>query len=298
MSAGLDARHVRRAFARAAQSYEAHAVLQREVATRLLERLDGTTLQPARVLDVGSGPGAGAAALHARYADAEVIALDLALPMLHAAAHRAGDPPAFARIAGDAQALPLADGSIDIVHSNLCLQWCDDPPRVLREFRRVVEPGGMILFSTFGPDTLMELRVAFAEVDGEPHVSRFADMHVIGDALVAQGFRDPVLERDEFVLTYADVATLMRDLRAIGATNADTGRRRSLTGKRRLAQATEAYDAFRDPDGRLPATYEVIYVQAIAPPVGQPQRGADGDDIAAFPIEGLRGSRLRGGRPR
>jgi malonyl-CoA O-methyltransferase len=297
MSGRLDPRHIRRAFARAARNYDAHAVLQAEVGSRLRERAELLQRPPRRVLDVGAGTGIGSVALRERFAHAEVVALDLAAPMLHVARARSGSQRIDA-VLGDAHALPFADGTFDLLHANLCLQWCDEPPRVLREFRRVVEPGGMILFSTFGPDTLMELRVAFAEVDGEPHVSRFADMHVIGDALVAQGFRDPVLERDEFVLTYADVATLMRDLRAIGATNADTGRRRSLTGKRRLAQATEAYDAFRDPDGRLPATYEVIYVQAIAPPVGQPQRGADGDDIAAFPIEGLRGSRLRGGRPR
>jgi malonyl-CoA O-methyltransferase len=291
MSAGLDARHVRRAFARAAQSYEAHAVLQREVATRLLERLDGTTLQPARVLDVGSGPGAGAAALHARYADAEVIALDLALPMLHAAAHRAGDPPAFARIAGDAQALPLADGSIDIVHSNLCLQWCDDPGLAMAEFGRVLRPGGLLLFTTFGPATLHELRTAFAEADATPHVSRFIDMHDIGDALLASGFRDPVLERDDFTLTYSDAWTLMRELRAIGATNADVKRQRTLTGKAHLRRVVAAYEQFRQ-DGVLPATYEVVYAQAFAPGAGQPRR-TPGGDIASFPVDRLRGSRRR-----
>jgi malonyl-CoA O-methyltransferase len=257
----------------------------------LLERLDGTTLQPARVLDVGSGPGAGAAALHARYADAEVIALDLALPMLHAATHRAGDPPAFARIAGDAQALPLADGSIDIVHSNLCLQWCDDPGLAMAEFGRVLRPGGLLLFTTFGPATLHELRTAFAEADATPHVSRFIDMHDIGDALLASGFRDPVLERDDFTLTYSDAWTLMRELRAIGATNADVKRQRTLTGKAHLRRVVAAYEQFRQ-DGVLPATYEVVYAQAFAPGVGQPRR-TPGGDIASFPVDRLRGSRWR-----
>lgn len=291
MSAGLDARHVRHAFGRAAASYEAHAVLQNEVASRLLERLDGIAMQPVRVLDAGSGPGAGAAALHARFPDADVIALDLALPMLQASARHAGHPPAFVRVGADVQALPLADASIDLVHSNLCLQWCDDPGLALAEFGRVLRPGGLLLFSTFGPGTLHELRSAFAEADSAPHVSRFIDMHDIGDGLLTSGFRDPVLERDDFTLTYADALALMRELRAIGATNADAKRQRTLTGKAHLQRVVAAYESFRR-DGVLPATYEVVYAQAFAPAPGQPRRTAGGD-IASFPIERLRGSRRR-----
>lgn len=291
MSAGLDRSHVRRAFGRAAQSYEAHAPLQAEVGLRLRERLDETALAPQRVLDVGCGPGAGGAALAARFPDAELIALDLALPMLQAAQVHLGERPNAARVCADAQALPLADASVDLVHSNLCLQWCDDPGLALDEFRRVLRPGGVLLFSTFGPDTLKELRAAFAAVDATPHVSRFVDMHDIGDALLSTGFRDPVLERDDFVLTYTDARTLMRELRAIGATNADAQRARALTGKAHLTRVVEAYEAFRR-DGVLPATYEVVYAQAQAPEPGQPRRHG-GADVASFPIERLRGSRRR-----
>ena len=307
MSAGLDVAHIRRAFGRAAASYAAHAVLQAEVAARLRERLDeDAEFAPARVLDVGSGPGAGSMALRARYPHAEVIALDIALPMLKTGSEyisaetraRAAVQP-FRKcaltpflICADAQALPLADASIDLVHSNLCLQWCEDPGLALAEFRRVLRPGGRLLFSTFGPDTLKELRAAFAQVDSAPHVSRFIDMHDIGDALLVSGFRDPVLERDDFTLTYADARSLMHELRALGATNADAQRTRTLTGKTHLQRVIAAYEPFRR-DGVLPATYEVVYAQALAPEPGQPRRSG-GADIASFPVERLRGSRRHG----
>ena len=306
MSAGLDRGHIRRAFGRAATTYSAHAALQVEVATRLREHLDDIEdFASRRMVDIGCGPGEGCAALRARYPDADLIALDLALPMLrmgsglfsgprddgdHAHAVGNGPNPVFA-VCADAQALPLADASVDLVYSSLCLQWCEDPGLALAEFRRVLRADGLLLFSTFGPDTLKELRAAFAEVDRTPHVSRFIDMHDIGDALLTSGFRDPVLERDDFTLTYADARELMRELRAIGATNADAQRQRSLTGKTHLARAVAAYERFRRV-GVLPATYEVIYAIARAPEPGQPVRG-HGGDVASFPIERLRGSRRR-----
>jgi malonyl-CoA O-methyltransferase len=318
MSAGLDRGHIRRAFGRAATTYAEHAVLQAEVGERLRERLDeAPDFVPARMLDVGCGPGGGSHALRARYPQAQIIALDLALPMLAEAGKRGSeslfgdgsrpepsfhvsksdsDPlfldPLFL-LCADAQALPLADASVDLVHSNLCLQWCEDPGLALAEFRRVLRPGGHLLFSTFGPDTLKELRAAFAKVDNTPHVSRFIDMHDIGDALLVGGFRDPVLEREDFLLTYADAGALMRELRAIGATNADAQRTRALTGKTHLRNVYAAYEEFRR-DGVLPATYEVVYAHAIAPQPGQPRRTPDGD-VASFPIERLRGSRIRSG---
>jgi malonyl-CoA O-methyltransferase len=287
MTPPLDTRQVRHAFGRAASTYDAHAVLQHEVERRLLERLEYLESAPARVLDIGCGPGRAALAMRRRWKSARVIALDLALPMLRRI--RPGWRRPVVRINADARTLPLADASIDVVFSNLCLQWIDDVPALFEEFRRVLRPQGYLAISTFGPDTLHELRAAWAQVDRAPHVGRFADIARIGDALLQAGFRDPVLDAEHFTVTYADAGALMRDLKAIGATNADASRARGLTGRSRWRQMLDGYETFRR-DGVLPATYEVIYAHAWGPDPGQPRRGRGGE-IASFPVERLRGSR-------
>lgn len=288
----IDPNVVRRAFARAAARYDATAVLQHEVEARLLERVDELGIAPARVLDLGAGTGGGTASLRKRFGAALVVALDQALPMLREAGRRRGWWKPFQRVAGDANALPLREASLDLVFSSLCLQWCPDLPRVFGELRRVLKPGGALLFTTFGPETLHELRGAWAAADGAPHVNRFADLPEIGDALLAAGFRDPVVDLDTITVTYRDARTLMRELREIGAGNADAARPRGLTGKARLARVLAAYEAHRRADGTLPATYEVIHARAIAPDPGQPRRQG-GAEIAAIPIERLRGSRVK-----
>jgi malonyl-CoA O-methyltransferase len=284
----LDPRHIRRAFGRAAPDYARHAVLQREVEDRLLERLDYVESAPQRVLDIGCGPGRAVTAMRRRWKSAQVIALDLALPMLRQV--RSGWLRPMSRVCADARALPLADASIDVLFSNLCIQWIDDLPALFDEFRRVLRPGGYLAISTFGPDTLHELRAAWAAADHAPHVSGFADIARVGDALLAVGLRDPVLDAERFTLTYADANTLMRELKAIGATNADARRIRGLTGKAHFRRALETYEGFRK-DGVLPATYEVVYAHAWGAEPGQPRRRRGGGEIASFPADRLRGSR-------
>ena len=259
----FDARQVRRAFSRASASYASAAALQREVEGRLLESLDLLALtpdrdkdwQPGLVLDVGCGPGHAAQAMRQRWPKARIVALDLALPMLRAMPARTGWNPLrrpVDRVCADLRALPLADGSVDVLFSNLCLQWVADLPAAFAGFRRVLRPGGVLLCSTFGPDTLWELREAFARADDAvPHVSPFANIAQFGDALMHAGFRDPVLDRDLFVRGHPDLPDLMRELRAIGATNALHARRHALTGRARFAAAADAYEPLRGPDGLL-----------------------------------------------
>lgn len=297
----FDPRHVRRAFSRASSSYADAAKLQHEVEARLLESLDyyaegraADVQTPAVVVDLGCGPGGASRAMRARWPKAQVLSIDLALPMLRAQV----DPPAgligalrqrFARaperVCADARALPLAEHSVDLLFSNLCLQWVEDLPAVFAGFRRALKPGGMLVLSTFGPDTLYELRGAFASADAVPHVSPFASIAQFGDALIASGFRNPVLDRDELVTRYDDLPALMRELRAIGATNALRARRHTLTGKARFAAAANAYEAHRD-NGRLPATWEIISALAWAPEHGVAIREG-GEDVARFPASGI-----------
>lgn len=292
----LDIARVRRAFSRAAPAYDALAVLQHQVESELLDRLTLLRDAPLRVLDVGTGPGRASAAMRKRFPNAEVIALDMALPMLRVAKSRAGWWRPFRRVCGDARALPIADQSVDLLFSSLCLQWCEDLNPVFAEFRRVLRPGGWLFFSTFGPDTLTELRQSFAAVDSDPHVNIFIDMHDIGDRLLAAGFRDPMLDVEHYSLRYSDPKILMRELKGIGAGNADAGRSRGLTGKRKLAAMLQAYERFRGDDERVPASYEVVYAQAIAPDASQPRRG-DGGDIASVPLDALR-AQLKARKPR
>ena len=288
----LDSPSVRRAFERAAATYDSAAVLDREIGQRMAERLGVVKLEPAAILDAGCGTGEGIAELRTRFPDAAIVGLDIAFAMLTAARRRlsasAAERRTLARLFGaggqrasgalvcaDLGRLPFAGDAFDLVWSNLALQWINDPPVAFAEFRRVLSVGGLLMFTTFGPDTLAELRAAFARVDRAPHVSRFVDMHDVGDMLLDAGFAEPVMDMEKLTLTYLDADALMRDLKATGARNATVGRRRGLTGRRRWAGLTDSLEAFRR-EGRLPATFEVIYGHAWKP---EPRTAADGRAI-------------------
>ncbi|MGM0677414.1 malonyl-ACP O-methyltransferase BioC [Ectothiorhodospira marina] len=265
----LDKRRVRATFDQAAASYDEAAVLQREVCSRLLERLQWVKLDPARVLDAGAGTGQGARGLRRMYRGGRVVALDLSPAMLRATARGAGWWRKPGLVCADVESLPFAEASFDLIFSSLTVQWCNDLDRALAEFRRVLAPQGLLMFTTLGPDTLVELRRAWEAVDGCAHVNAFMDMHDIGDALVRAGFADPVMDVERMTVTYPDVRGLMRDLKAIGATNALSGRGRGLTSPGRLRALETAYEEYRQ-EGLLPASYEVVFGHAWVPDAPAP----------------------------
>jgi malonyl-CoA O-methyltransferase len=272
---------LRDAFERAATTYDAHGVLQREVGRRLLEHLDGIRIDPAVVLDLGCATGAGYEGLLRRFPRADIVGLDIAMTMLRTAAARTPWWKRLLRrqvpplVCGDAQRLPLAAASVQLIFSNLMLQWCD-AEAVFAEAARVLPQGGLFMFSTFGPDTLKELRAAFAAVGAGDRINTFVDMHDLGDALVHAGFADPVMEMEMVTLEYSTVDALVNDLRHVGS-HARLASAAPL-GRTRWPAMAAAYEKTRRA-GALPASYEVIYGHAWKVP---PRKIADGRQVIGF----------------
>jgi len=263
-AAMIDKQKARLAFSRAADRYDEVAVLQREIGNRMLERLELVRIKPKTVLDLGAGTGVATAELIRRYPRSRVLALDFALPMLFQVRARGRRFRKPHSLCADLEQLPLADRSVDLIYSNAAIQWSNDLEQTFGELIRILKPGGLLMFTTFGPDTLKELREAWSEADDHSHVSLFPDMHDVGDALVRARFAEPVMDVDRITMTYESVGKLMRDLKILGAHNVTQGRHRGLTGKGRLQAMSRAYERFRA-DGLLPASYEVVYGHAWAP---------------------------------
>jgi len=283
----LDRRLLKQRFDAAATRYDSADVLAREIARRMDERLDYIRIAPKLIIDLGCGTGTDLLKLATRFPEAELIGLDFSLPMLKQCQQRITPPSGRARrflerltgspsrgtalIAADANALPLPRASVSLAWSNLMLPGLHDPLPALQELHRVLEVGGLLMFSSFGPDTLRELREALPDRAGE-RVHRFIDMHDIGDVLVKAGFSDPVMDMEILTLTYSDLDSLLSDLRTSGGNNAALSRPRGLCGRNGWAAARAHYERLRT-EGRLPATFEVIQGHAWKAPAKTTEDG-------------------------
>lgn len=293
----LAPRAVRLQFARRAGLDEAQ-FLYAEIARRMAERLTLIKLAPAAILDCGCGGGSARTLLLERYRDARYLGLDSAFAQARGAARHAGTVPAWQRwlgrgpqhafVVGDAAALPLAGASVDLVWSNLMLHWHGDPPRVFAEWHRVLRPEGLLLFSSFGPDSCKELRAAVAAAGLDLPTLAFVDMHDFGDMMIAQGYADPVMDQERLCLRYADAERLLAEVHALGG-NAAAARRRGLLGRHARQRLIDALEAQRGEDGRIALTFEVAYGHAWR------VAGRSVRSEALIPINAIGGRRPRGG---
>lgn len=257
--------HIINSFNRAAKTYDKAAILQREIAERLLDHLEPMRLQPKVILDLGSAIGYTAKLLKKRYPKATIVSIDIAENMLREAKRKGGWFHKPLCVCGDIERLPFQKSSIDLIFSNLALSWCLDLPSTFQQIRRSLRPDGLFLFSTLGPDTLKELRESWMSVDDNVHTHRFVDMHDIGDALIHAKFLDPVMEMDSLIMEYSDPTILLKDLKNTGSYNISAVRTKGLMGKNHWQKFINAYQKYRQENSSFPATFEIIYGHAWAP---------------------------------
>jgi malonyl-CoA O-methyltransferase len=277
---------LRQLFDRAAVRYDRHAALEQEVGRRLLERLAFQRRPARRILDLGCGTGLAGAELKRRNRKSEVIGLDFSVGMLKQMKKRSGLLRPLRPVCADFSELPLADQSIDLVISNLAFQWCASLDELFNEIRRVLSPGGMLLFSSLGVGTLQELAAACESLDGSARMAPFADILEVGDALMAAGFREPVMDAERITVDYPAVSDLLEELEATGMAGFLPGGSPAGGSSREL---DTAYAPFKRVD-RYPVSFEVVYGAAFGPETGQPRKTAQGD-IVTFSVDALRKSK-------
>lgn len=256
---------IARSFSLAAKEYDQHAFIQKEIGKRLLDRLDLMKNPPLAILDVGAGTGFITRQLQNKFPKSRLYGLDLAQGMMNYAKSKQpwqiwNKKPFY--ICGDMEFLPFANNSFDLIFSNFTLQWSCALGKVFAEFKRILKPKGMLLFSTLGPQTLYELRNSWAKADNFTHVNDFLDMHDSGDLLLNTNFAHPVMDMEMITITYPRVEHLLKDLKATGARNMNLKRPPGCISKNKFLQMLNAYETFKQPDGLYPATFEVIYGHA------------------------------------
>jgi malonyl-CoA O-methyltransferase len=281
-----DSLYQRRAFDRAAARYEERDFFHREIRGRMYERLQLFRIEPKVVLDLGAGTGSGSAELSTNYPEAKVVGLDSSFAMANLAATTNSTCVDFASVCADAIQLPFADNSIDVICSNLTLQYCSDLDRVVAEIHRVLRPEGLFLFTTLGAGSLQELRRAWSGIDRYSHVDPFVDLHDIGDKMMTTGFSGPVMDSEVLTITYSSVEQLLTELRAVATTREVATSNPGLISRHRWEQMSANYEELRNADGVLPVTLEVVYGHAWG---GQPPHGVvSSEGEAHFPLEQLR----------
>ncbi len=256
----LDKARIKRSFAAASDTYDAVAELQRTVGRELLQAIDTTHLT-GTLLDLGCGTGFLTGELLARSRYESMIALDIALPMLQAAQGKLVDQPNINYICADAEHLPLGGQRIDAVLSNLALQWCRNLDAVFTDIKRVLKPEGQLVFSTFGPQTLHELKSAWATVDHYSHVNEFYSEAQLKHFLLQAGFKNSQVKSTVYISRYESVWTLMQELKHLGAQHVVAGRNKKLTTQTAMQKMITAYETQKVSD-QIPATFEVISVIA------------------------------------
>ncbi|TFW25309.1 methyltransferase domain-containing protein [Duganella callida] len=291
LSAPIDLERVRQLFSRP-DRVQAADFLRREVSSRMFDRLELIKITPSRVLDAGCGTGADLPLLQKLYPAAQILGLDGAEAMLRAAQGPSARQSSLNQLlskllpaksgvdllCADFAELPLGPNTLDLVWSNLALHWHPQPDRVFAEWRRVLRVNSLLMFSCFGPDTLRELRAAFAEADLAQHVLPFVDMHDFGDQLVEAGFSTPVLDMETITVTYETPKALLADVRALGGNPLAT-LRRSMMGKAAWQRMLDALERGRRSDGKLGLSFEVIYGHAFRP---APKVTSKGEAIIRF----------------
>ena len=261
----LDKLSIKKSFDRAAKSYDRAAILEKEVLSRLLQRFEYFHYQPRSVIDIGCGTGKGVAGLQKKYPRSKIVGLDLAFSMLQESKKQYGFLRKKHVVNADMEKIPFADNSFDLLFSNLALQWVNDLGATFKEFARIGRSGGLLMFATFGPDTLKELRESWSEVDRNPHVHQFIDMHDIGDALMLSGFSQPVVDTEYIRLEYQQFRQLFEDLKNTGASNADKNRSRGLMTPAKFKRLEDYYRQLGYEQGKFIASYEIVYGHAWLP---------------------------------